>query len=98
MLGLISDRLNNNIRCIKIGCIFMEILILSKKEELLQLIEILSDDKIGYVLAYAQCIIANDYKFDPFYSRENMTELKRRIDDVKSGKNKLKERDLIEVE
>ncbi len=35
---------------------------------------------------------------DPFYSRENMAELQRRIDDVKSGKSTLKEHELIEVD
>lgn len=76
----------------------MEKLILSKKEELLELIETLSDDKIGYLITYAQGIAVNDYKSEPFYSKENLTELKKRIDDVKSGKSTLKERDLIEVE
>lgn len=35
---------------------------------------------------------------DPFYSRENMAELERRIADVKSGKSTLKEHDLIEAD
>ena len=35
---------------------------------------------------------------DPFYSRENMNRLKKRIDDVNSGKSTLKEHELIEVE
>ncbi|MCR4850515.1 MAG: type II toxin-antitoxin system RelB/DinJ family antitoxin [Lachnospiraceae bacterium] len=35
---------------------------------------------------------------DPFYSAENMAELKRRIDEVKSGKSELKEHELIEVD
>lgn len=35
---------------------------------------------------------------DPFYSEANMAELKRRIDNVKSGKSALKEHELIEVE
>jgi DNA-damage-inducible protein J len=33
---------------------------------------------------------------DPFYSRENMVELERRVDDLNSGKSTLKEHDLIE--
>lgn len=71
---------------------------MSKKEQLLQLIDIMPDYKIDYVLAYVQGITANDYKSDPFYSKENMTELKKRIDDLNSGKSTLKEHDLIEVE
>ncbi len=35
---------------------------------------------------------------DPFYSRENMAELERRITDVRSGKSTLKEHELLEVE
>ena len=35
---------------------------------------------------------------DPFYSRENMAELERRIDSVCSGESTLKEHKLIEVE
>ncbi len=34
---------------------------------------------------------------DPFYSKENMMELERRVADLKSGKSTLKEHDLIEV-
>lgn len=39
-----------------------------------------------------------DVKADPFYSKENMERLERRIADVKSGKSVLKEHDLIEVD
>ena len=35
---------------------------------------------------------------DPFYSRENMGELKRRDADLRSGKSALKEHELIEVD
>lgn len=35
---------------------------------------------------------------DPFYSEENMTELKRRIYSVRTGESTLKEHELIEVE
>ena len=35
---------------------------------------------------------------DPFYSRENMAELERRINSVRSGESTLKEYKLIEVE
>ena len=35
---------------------------------------------------------------DPFYSRENMAELERRINSVHSGESTLKEHKLIEVE
>ena len=35
---------------------------------------------------------------DPFYSEENMTELQRRILDIKTGKAKMVEHELIEVE
>ncbi len=39
-----------------------------------------------------------DIVADPFYSKENMTLLERRIADVESGKSILKEHDLIEVD
>ena len=35
---------------------------------------------------------------DPFYSRENIAELERRVENIKSGKSVLKEHELIEVE
>ena len=35
---------------------------------------------------------------DPFYSKENIAELERRVADVRSGKSILKEHELIEVE
>ena len=35
---------------------------------------------------------------DPLYSEENMTELQRRIDSVRTGESTLKEHELIEVE
>lgn len=35
---------------------------------------------------------------DPFYSRENLTELERRVADIRSGKSTLKEHALIEVD
>ena len=35
---------------------------------------------------------------DPFYSKENITELERRVADIRSGKSTLKEHDLIEVD
>ena len=35
---------------------------------------------------------------DPFYSKENISELERRVNDLKKGKTKLKEHDLIEVD
>lgn len=35
---------------------------------------------------------------DPFYSEENMNELRRRIADIRSGKAKMVEHELIEVE
>ncbi len=34
---------------------------------------------------------------DPFYSKDNITELERRVADVRSGKSTLKEHELIEV-
>lgn len=34
---------------------------------------------------------------DPFYSKENITELERRVVDIRSGKSTLKEHNLIEV-
>lgn len=34
---------------------------------------------------------------DPFYSKENITELERRIADIRSGKSTLKEHELIEA-
>ncbi len=35
---------------------------------------------------------------DPFYSKENMMELERRVADIRSGKSTLKEHELIEDE
>ena len=35
---------------------------------------------------------------DPFYSAENIDEIKRRIADVQSGASTLKEHELIEVD
>ncbi len=35
---------------------------------------------------------------DPFYSKENIAELERRVSDIQSGKSTLKEHELIEVE
>ncbi|MGN0436969.1 MAG: type II toxin-antitoxin system RelB/DinJ family antitoxin [Lachnospiraceae bacterium] len=35
---------------------------------------------------------------DPFYSKENMTELERRVEAVRSGKSTLQEHELIEVD
>jgi DNA-damage-inducible protein J len=35
---------------------------------------------------------------DPFYSRENMAELERRVAELNSGKSTLKEHELIEVD
>jgi len=39
-----------------------------------------------------------EVSIDPFYSQENLTEIRRRIDEVKSGKSTLKEHELIEVD
>lgn len=35
---------------------------------------------------------------DPFYSKENMEELERRVNAIRSGKSVLKEHELIEVD
>ena len=35
---------------------------------------------------------------DPFYSRENIAELEKRVADIRSGKSTLKEHELIEVD
>lgn len=35
---------------------------------------------------------------DPFYSKENMDLLERRVADIRSGRSTLKEHDLIEVD
>ena len=35
---------------------------------------------------------------DPFYSRENIAELERRVADIRSGKSILKEHELLEVD
>ena len=35
---------------------------------------------------------------DPFYSRDNMVELERRVSDIRSEKSVLKEHELIEVD
>ena len=39
-----------------------------------------------------------EVSIDPFYSQENLAEIRRRIDEVKSGKSTLKEHELIEVD
>lgn len=39
-----------------------------------------------------------DVSVDPFYSKSNINELKRRIESVRSGKSTLEEQDLIEVD
>ena len=39
-----------------------------------------------------------DVSLDPFYSESNMAHLKKLIDDVESGKAKLTEHELIEVD
>lgn len=35
---------------------------------------------------------------DPFYSKENMEELERRVADIRAGKSTLKEHELIEAD
>lgn len=35
---------------------------------------------------------------DPFYSKDNMDELEKRVADISSGKSKLKEHELLEVD
>ena len=35
---------------------------------------------------------------DPFYSKENIEELERRIADIRSGRSTLKEHDLIDID
>lgn len=35
---------------------------------------------------------------DPFYSKDNMDELEKRVADISSGKSKLKEHELVEVD
>lgn len=35
---------------------------------------------------------------DPFYSKENIAELERRVENIRLGKSILKEHDLIEVD
>ena len=35
---------------------------------------------------------------DPFYSKDNMADLEKRVADIKSGKRELKEHDIIEVD
>lgn len=35
---------------------------------------------------------------DPFYGKENMAELERRVADIRSGKSTLKEHELIEAD
>lgn len=39
-----------------------------------------------------------EVKADPFYSKENLNELERRVSNLRSGKSVLKEHDLIEVD
>lgn len=35
---------------------------------------------------------------DPFYSKDNMDELEKRVADIRSGKSKLEEHELVEVD
>lgn len=35
---------------------------------------------------------------DPFYNADNITELEKRVADIKSGKSKMKEHELIEAD
>jgi DNA-damage-inducible protein J len=35
---------------------------------------------------------------DPFYSKDNIADLEKRVADIKSGKRELKEHDIIEVD
>lgn len=35
---------------------------------------------------------------DPFYSKDNIADLEKRVADIKSGKKELKEHDIIEVD
>ena len=39
-----------------------------------------------------------ELRADPFYSRENVAELERRVADVRAGKSVLKQHELIEAE
>ncbi len=43
-----------------------------------------------------ECRIPFELASDPFYSRENIAELERRIADIRSGKSVLKEHELVE--
>ena len=45
-----------------------------------------------------ECRIPFEVSADPFYSESNVRVLKGRLDDIKSGKAKFEEHELIEVE
>lgn len=61
---------------------------------------------VGMTMTTAICVFAKmtvqeqripfEIKNDPFYSKENMEELSRRVANLKAGKTTLKEHDLIE--
>lgn len=70
---------------------------MSDRERAKKLLEELPDDKVIYVLIYMEGL-KDGASDDPFYSRENMDELKRRVANLKAGKSTLKEHDLIEAE
>lgn len=64
---------------------------------------------VGMTMTTAFCVFAQQVVYqqripfeikaeDPFYSKENMDELERRVNDLKSGKSTLKEHDLLEVD
>lgn len=76
-------------------------------EELKKEFEVFCSE-VGMSMTTAFCVFAKktvrerripfEISNDPFYSEKNMTELKRRIENIRSGKSVLKEHELIEVD
>lgn len=64
--------------------------------------------EIGMNMTTAFCVFAKkavrerripfEISAEPFYSKANISELERRVSDIRNGKSTLKEHDLIEVD
>ena len=54
--------------------------------------------KLDEVKVTAERQMTFEVSEDPFYSKENMDELVRRVDNIRTGKSVLKEHDLIGAE
>lgn len=69
---------------------------MSDREQIIEMIKDLPESKLVYARIYIEGLRDGAEEEDPFYSKENQDELKRRIQDLKSGRSTLKEHTLIE--